>query len=91
MLSLAFTISGTALLPANTVHSSSSAELPVYLDLLKQLDFTMQAHHVSLQRTDSNGHFLETTLQDADGVREFAPCGRLSAYLRRTGRTSTSS
>jgi len=57
----------TALLAANTIDSSPSAWLPAYPDLLQQLDDTMQAHHASLQK-DSNGSFLETTLQDADGI-----------------------
>ncbi|OIW22738.1 hypothetical protein CONLIGDRAFT_147820 [Coniochaeta ligniaria NRRL 30616] len=56
-----------ALLAASLVDATNSAASDAYPALLRELDRTMQHHHVSLQK-GSDGRFLETRLQDPQGV-----------------------
>jgi hypothetical protein len=55
------------LLAANLVDKGDSATWNSYRDLLRELDRAMQHHHINLQK-GSDGRFLETRLQDPQGV-----------------------
>ncbi|KAJ4204129.1 hypothetical protein NW759_014966 [Fusarium solani] len=64
-----------ALLAANKIDSKDSAKSPAYPALLDQLDLTMQNHHASLQK-GPDGRYLESRLQDPQGVLGFGDRGR---------------
>ncbi|KAH6838591.1 hypothetical protein B0I37DRAFT_241098 [Chaetomium sp. MPI-CAGE-AT-0009] len=59
-----------ALLTANEIdskHNPTESLDPRYVELLAQLDCTMQHHHDRLQK-DSHGRYLKTKLQDPQGI-----------------------
>jgi hypothetical protein len=69
-----------ALLAASAIDSSPSYKHPMYFPLLQQLDSIMQVHHIALQK-DVHGRFLQTTLQDADGIIALPDGGRESRCI----------
>ncbi len=71
------------LLAANEIdanHDPAKALDQRYLMLLSTLDYTMQYHHDTSQK-GSDGRYLETRLQDPDGIVGLQDCGRDSKRI----------